>query len=61
MRIIIRNTLVLLGFSLFAQLASAGVSGDCAFAVLLGDAGSENAEITLAQEAEGKMSGSYSG
>ena len=61
MRIIIRKTLMLLGFSLFAQLASADVSGDWTFAVSLGDAGSGNAEITLAQEAEGKMSGSYSG
>ena len=52
---------MLLSFSLFAQLSSADVSGDWTFAVSLGDAGSGNAEITLAQEAEGKMSGSYSG
>jgi hypothetical protein len=61
MRIIIRNALVLFTFSLFAQLASADVSGDWAFAVVLGDAGSGSAEITLAQEAEGKMSGNYFG
>ena len=61
MRIIIRNALVLFTVSLFAQLASADVSGDWAFAVVLGDAGSGNAEITLAQEAEGKMSGNYFG
>jgi hypothetical protein len=61
MRIIIRNALVLLTFSLFAQLASADVSGDWTFAVSLGDAGAGNAEITMAQEAEGKMSGSYAG
>jgi hypothetical protein len=61
MRIIIRNALVLFTVSLFAQLASADVSGDWAFAVVLGDAGSGSAEITLAQEAEGKMSGNYFG
>ena len=61
MRIIIRNALLLLTFSLFAQLATADVSGNWTFAVVLGEAGSGNAEITLAQEAAGKMSGSYSG
>jgi hypothetical protein len=61
MRIIIRNAVLLFAFSLFAQLASADVSGNWTFAVSLGEAGSGNAEITLAQEAEGKMSGSYSG
>lgn len=61
MRIIIRNALLLLSFSLFAQLATADVSGDWTFAVVLGEAGSGNAEITLAQEAEGKMSGTYAG
>jgi hypothetical protein len=61
MRITIRNAVLLFAFSLFAQLASADVSGNWTFAVSLGEAGSGNAEITLAQEAEGKMSGSYSG
>tara|TARA_B110000090_G_scaffold156993_1_gene172642 strand:+ start:145 stop:312 length:168 start_codon:yes stop_codon:yes gene_type:complete len=48
---------LLLTFSLFAQLASADVSGNWAFAVSLSDAGSGNSEITMAQEAEGKMPG----
>ena len=61
MRIVIRNALLFLTFSLFAQFASADVSGNWAFAVSLGDAGSGNAEITMAQEAEGKISGTYSG
>jgi hypothetical protein len=61
MRIIIRNALLLLTFSLFAQLATADVSGDWTLAVVLGDVGSGNAEITLVQEPEGKMSGSYFG
>lgn len=61
MRIIIRNALLLLTFLLSAQLATADVSGDWTLAVVLGDAGSGNAEITLSQEAEGKMSGNYSG
>ena len=61
MRIIIRNAVLLFASSLSAQLASADVSGNWTFAVSLGDAGSGNAEITMAQEAEGEMSGSYSG
>ena len=61
MRIIIRNAVLLFAFSLFTQLSSADVSGNWTFAVSLGEAGSGNAEITMAQEAEGKMSGSYSG
>ena len=61
MRIIIRNAVLLFAFSLFAQLASADVSGNWTFAVTLGGAGTGNAEITMAQEAEGKISGSYSG
>jgi hypothetical protein len=61
MRIIIRNAVLFFAFSLFTQLASADVSGNWTFAVSLGEAGSGNAEITMAQEAEGKMSGSYSG
>ena len=61
MRIVIRNVILLFAFSLFVQLASADVSGDWSFAVVLGDAGNGNDEITMAQEAEGKISGSYSG
>ncbi|MFB0988803.1 MAG: hypothetical protein QMC69_06005, partial [Gammaproteobacteria bacterium] len=61
MRIIIRNAVLLFAFSLFAQLASADVSGNWTFAVVLGEAGTGNAEIIMAQEAEGKMSGNYFG
>ena len=61
MRIVIRNAVLLFAFSLFAQLATADATGDWTFAVSLGDAGSGNAEITMTQEAEGKISGSYSG
>ena len=61
MRIVVRNAVLLFAFSLFAQLASADVSGNWTFAVSLGDAGNGNAEITMAQEAEEKISGSYSG
>ncbi|MDG1165404.1 MAG: hypothetical protein P8N61_08535 [Porticoccaceae bacterium] len=61
MRIVIRNALLLLAALVFAQFASADVSGNWSFAVSLGDAGGGNAEITMAQEAEGKISGSYSG
>ena len=61
MRIVIRNALLLLAALVFAQFASADVSGNWTFAVSLGDAGNGNAEITMAQEAAGKISGSYSG
>ena len=61
MRIVVCKALLLFAFSLFTHLASADVSGNWAFAVSLGDAGKGNAEITMAQEAEGKISGSYSG
>ena len=61
MRIVVRNAVLLFAFSLFAQLASADVSGNWTFAVSLGDAGNGNAEIAMAQEAKGKISGSYSG
>ena len=59
MKMVIRNTLLLLAALVFTQFASADVSGDWTFAVSLGDAG--NAEITMTQEAEGKISGSYAG
>ena len=61
MKIVIRNALLLLVTAVFAQFASADVSGNWAFDVSLGDAGNGNAEITMTQEAEGKISGSYSG
>ena len=54
MRIVIRNAVLLFDFQEFTQLATADVTGDWTFAVSLGDAGSGNAEITMAQEAEGK-------
>jgi len=44
-----------------AQFASADVTGSWIFAVTLGDLGSGNASITLNQEAEGKLTGTYSG
>ncbi|MCH7817477.1 MAG: hypothetical protein IIC60_13020 [Proteobacteria bacterium] len=47
-------------FSLATQLASADVSGAWTFSVTL-DIGSGNAAITLMQEAEGKLTGTYSG
>jgi hypothetical protein len=45
----------------FVPSASADVSGSWDFAVTLGQLGSGNAAVTLNQEAEGKLSGSYSG
>ena len=48
-------------FAFFTQFASADVSGSWAFAVSLGDLGSGNAEITMAQQADGKLTGTYSG
>ena len=61
MRVIIRNAVSLSSFLLVAQLALADVSGDWDFDVSLGDAGNGNAAVTMAQESEGKISGSYSG
>lgn len=61
MKIAIRNIILLLILLPFAQLASADISGDWTFAVTLGDLGSGNAEITMAQETDGKVSGTYSG
>ena len=59
---VIRNTALLAAFSVFSQLASADVSWNWIFDVTLaGGAGRGNAEITMTQEDEGKISGSYSG
>ena len=52
--------LVLL-LSSMAQFAAADVSGSWVFAVTLGDLGAGDANITLSQEAEGKLTGTYSG
>ena len=48
-------------FGLFVQVASADISGNWVFAVTLGDLGSGDATISLNQEADGKLSGTYSG
>ena len=61
MRKIIRNTLSILMFAVFAQSAFADVSGDWTFTVSLGGMGTGNAAIVMSQEAEGKISGSYAG
>lgn len=61
MKIIVRNLVLLLTFSLFTQLATADISGNWTFSVTLGGAGSGVAEIVMTQEDEGKISGSYSG
>lgn len=53
--------LVVLLFSLLSPLALADVSGSWTFSVTLGQLGSGDAAITLQQEADGKLSGTYSG
>jgi hypothetical protein len=45
----------------FIPLTNADVSGSWTFAVTLGDLGSGNAQVTMQQEAENKISGTYSG
>lgn len=50
---------LIMGFSL--HLAVADVSGNWVFSVTLGDLGSGDATISLKQEADNKLTGSYSG
>ena len=57
----IRQSILLFVFIVLPVLAAADVSGNWTFAVTLGDLGSGNADVTLTQEAEGKVSGTYSG
>lgn len=61
MKALARHAVTLFLFAVFAQMASADVSGSWTFAVTLGDLGSGNADVTLNQEADGKLSGTYSG
>ncbi len=61
MKALIRQTITLFLCAAFAQSVFADVSGSWTFAVNLGDTGSGNAEITLTQEADGKLSGTYAG
>ncbi len=58
---IIRQFSALLLLAFVTQFASADVSGDWSFAVTLGDLGSGNADISMTQEADGKLTGTYSG
>lgn len=57
----IKQLLIALSLSLASASAFADVSGDWVFAVTLGDLGSGNATISLSQEAEGKLTGTYGG
>lgn len=61
MKTITRYSLLILTFSLSTQLAIADVSGNWTFSVTIGGAGNGEAEVTMAQEDNGKISGSYSG
>jgi hypothetical protein len=61
MKLTISKLVLFLVLGLFAQFATADVSGNWVFAVTLGDLGSGNATISLNQEAEGKITGTYSG
>lgn len=57
----LQQMLVALVLAIGAQSALADVSGTWVFAVTLGDLGSGNADITLTQEADGKLTGTYAG
>lgn len=61
MKTMARQAITFILFTVFAYSAAADVSCSWAFAVTLGDLGSGNADITLVQEADGKLSGTYSG
>lgn len=47
--------------TVLAPLVSADVTGSWTFAVTLGELGSGNASVTMNQEADGKLTGTYSG
>lgn len=61
MKSYVSKLFIVLFFGLASQLASADVSGNWVFAVDLGDIGAGSATITLNQEAEGRLTGTYSG
>ena len=56
-----RRLVVAIAIVLAAPAALADVSGNWTFAVTLGELGSGNATITLVQEADSKLSGTYAG
>lgn len=61
MRTIVKALVLTTFLSFFSTGVLADVSGSWTFAVTLGDLGSGNATITLAEEAEGKLTGTYAG
>ncbi|MEX2130336.1 MAG: hypothetical protein WD772_02530 [Pseudohongiellaceae bacterium] len=61
LKLCIQRLTMLVIIVLLAPLASADVSGSWTFSVTLGELGSGNASVTMNQEAEGKLTGTYSG
>lgn len=61
MKTAIRHAIALFLLVIFVQTATADVSGSWTFAVALGDAGSGNADVSLTQQADGKLAGTYAG
>lgn len=59
-RFLLRYLLAAL-FCLAAPLAAADVSGSWTFSVTLGQLGSGDAGVTMNQEADGKLTGTYAG
>jgi len=59
-RVLIRSLLIVVSCGFLSSIF-ADVSGSWNFAVDLGQLGSGNAAVTLSQDADGRLSGSYSG
>lgn len=61
MRTKLRNIFITAMLVCLAPLVNADVAGSWAFSVTLGDLGSGDAQVTMQQDADNKLSGTYSG
>lgn len=57
----IKQFMLVCACGLYSTFALADVTGSWVFSVTLGDLGSGDATISLTQEAEGKLTGTYAG
>ncbi len=61
MRAKLRNLFITAMLVCLAPLANADVTGSWVFSVTLGDLGSGDAQVAMQQDADNKLSGTYSG
>ncbi len=61
MRTKLRNLFIAAMLVCLAPLANADVTGSWVFSVTLGDLGSGDAQVAMQQDADNKLSGTYSG